>query len=65
MNGSEDTLLVDVSLYNEDVDYGILAANGVAGLIAKASQGYYSTDPLFTKHIEGAKKAGMVTGAYH
>jgi lysozyme len=61
----DNCLLVDVSLYQPNMDYVELAENNVRGVIAKASQGSYRRDPFFTRHVEKAKKAGMAVGAYH
>jgi lysozyme len=61
----EKTLVVDVSLYQPKMDWMLLAQNGVAGVIAKASSGSFRKDPLFLRHVQEAKAAGLVVGAYH
>lgn len=61
----EKCLLVDVSLYQPKMDWQVLAMNDVVGVIIKASSGSYRKDPLFLSHVEGARKAGLVVGAYH
>jgi lysozyme len=61
----EKCLLVDVSLYQPKMEWSILAENEVVGVIAKASSGSFRKDPLFLSHVEGARKAGLVVGAYH
>ncbi len=61
----EVTLGVDVSRYNEGVDWKQLKAAGVEFAIVKVSQGTYGRDKLAQQHLEGAKAAGMVTGVYH
>ncbi len=58
-------LFVDVSLYQPRMDWQVLAENDVSGVIAKASSGSYRKDPLFNSHVDAAKKAGLVVGAYH
>jgi GH25 family lysozyme M1 (1,4-beta-N-acetylmuramidase) len=62
---TEKTLVVDVSLYQPKIDWKVLAENGVAGVIAKASSGSFRKDPLFLRHVQEAKAAGLVVGAYH
>ncbi len=61
----EKKLFVDVSLWQPNMDWTMLAQNGVKGVIAKASSGSFRKDPLFTKHVQGATDAGLVVGAYH
>lgn len=56
---------VDVSRYDEQVDWPLLAANGVDFAIVKISQGDYNRDPLAASHLTGAAQAGLVTGIYH
>jgi lysozyme len=58
-------LFVDVSLWQPNVDWVLLAQNGVTGAIIKASSGSYRRDPLFSRHVEMAVDAGLVIGAYH
>lgn len=56
---------IDVSRYDERVDWSVLAAGGVSFMIAKATQGDYNRDPLLESHLTGAANAGLVTGVYH
>lgn len=61
---------VDVSKYQEDIDWAKVKADGVDSVIIRcAYRGYGSsgslvTDPIFTKHIEGALAAGLHVGVY-
>jgi GH25 family lysozyme M1 (1,4-beta-N-acetylmuramidase) len=65
MENEEKCLLVDVSLYQPNMDWKILANNGVAGVIIRASAGSYRQDPMFLQHVKSADSAGMIIGAYH
>lgn len=64
MGKDERLVVVDVSKYQPRLDYEVLAAAGVRGLIARCSYGL-QTDRLFRMHVEGARGAGMFVGAYH
>lgn len=59
------TILIDASKYQPSLDYRILASNGVAGIIAKISQGDYILDPKRDKHLKGAHSNLMLSGGYH
>ena len=50
---------IDVSRYDERVDWSVLAAGGVSFAIAKATQGDYNRDPLLERHLTGAANAGL------
>ena len=56
---------VDVSHYDERVDWMKLAQGGVRFAIAKLSQGDYYRDDKCRDHLAGAAAAGMRTGIYH
>ena len=56
---------IDVSHYDEAVDWALLARSGVAFAIAKASQGDYYRDDQCKKHLAGAQACGLRTGIYH
>jgi len=56
---------VDVSHYDERVDWMKLAQGGVHFAIAKLSQGDYYRDDKCREHLAGAAAAGMRTGVYH
>ena len=61
----EITLGVDVSRWNDKVDWKRLKAGGVVFAVVKSSHGTHGVDKLLRTHLEGAKAAGMVTGVYH
>lgn len=62
---------IDVSLYQGDIDWKRVKADGIAFTMIKASQGrtagYDSpfTDPGFHKNRQGAGQAGLYWGCYH
>lgn len=56
---------IDVSHYDEKVDWPLLKQNGVEFAIVKLSQGNYYKDAVAAGHLNGAAGAGMVTGIYH
>ena len=61
------TEIIDVSKWqlNTAIDYAALRAGGVAGIIAKASEGTSIIDNQFLLHCEGALDAGMYVMPYH
>ncbi len=59
------TLGIDVSRWQPQVDWDLLAAAGVRFAIAKASQGSASRDSALGMHLSGAQSVGMITGVYH
>jgi lysozyme len=62
---SERVLLLDVSRWQTNMDWRLVAASGVAGVIVKATQGLSWRDAMFETHIAQASAAGLVIGAYH
>lgn len=56
---------VDVSHWDEDIDWDAVAAGGVGWAYIKATQGTYFEDPAFQVNYDGARAAGLFRGAYH
>ena len=56
---------IDISRHNGDIDFNKVANSGIDFVFIKASEGVTHRDPLFIKNLEGAKGAGLKTGAYH
>jgi lysozyme len=56
---------IDVSRYQDIVDWDLLKSKGVEFAIVKATQGNYSTDPKLVEYVKEAHAAGMIVGAYH
>jgi lysozyme len=55
----------DVSKWQGAIDWGMMAAQGVRFVYAKASQGPAYADPRFQENAAGAKAVGILFGAYH
>lgn len=56
---------IDVSRWQQRVDWALLKKSGVEFAIIKATQGDYLADPMLKNHFKSAKDAGMLVGAYH
>lgn len=55
---------IDISHWDEVVDFNLLRAMGVEFVIVKASQGTQADD-RFAAHVAEASAAGMIVGSYH
>ena len=56
---------IDVSHYQEAIDWPKVKASGVRFAIIKASEGTGMIDPMFEENFRGAVDAGIVPGTYH
>lgn len=56
---------IDVSHWQHIINFELLKSVGIEFCICKATQGDYAVDGTFTRHLSGAKGAGMIGGAYH
>jgi len=56
---------IDVSRYQENIDFDALANTGIQVVIIKSSEGVDYTDTNFEVNYEGAKAAGLKVGFYH
>lgn len=56
---------VDISHYQGDVDMDRLAAQGIDFLYMKATEGSAYIDEFYQTNSRKAKKAGLMSGAYH
>lgn len=56
---------VDVSLYQENVDFDRLKEQHIDFVYIKATEGSTHVDNSFSRKWEDAKKAGLPAGAYH
>lgn len=57
--------VVDLSHHNGDVDLAKAKADGIVGVIHRATQGTSYQDPLYADNRTKAKAAGLLWGAYH
>lgn len=56
---------IDVSNHNGNIDWGKVAASGKEFAFVLATDGASFTNPMFQQQFQGAKKAGLLTSAYH
>ncbi|MDW4497707.1 GH25 family lysozyme [Sulfitobacter sp. D35] len=56
---------IDVSRWQDDIDWRAARASGVAFVFMKATEGGDILDPMFEQHWNGARQAGVRHGAYH
>ena len=56
---------IDVSHWQGTIDWEAVAADGVEFAFVKATEGGDYTDPRFAENWAGARRAGVVRGAYH
>ena len=56
---------IDVSHYQEVIDWPKVRASGVRFAIIKASEGVEYADPMFEENFKGALVAGIIPGSYH
>lgn len=57
--------VVDLSHHNGNVDLQLAKADGVVGVIHKATQGTTGVDPMYQTNRAKAAAAGLLWGAYH
>lgn len=56
---------VDVSIFNEGVDWSAVKAAGFDFAICRTGYGKSGFDENFQRNVDGAHKAGLICGAYH
>jgi GH25 family lysozyme M1 (1,4-beta-N-acetylmuramidase) len=56
---------IDVSHWQETIDWAQVAASGQRFAIAKATEGQSYVDPMYATNAAGAEANGIVFGAYH
>lgn len=56
---------IDVSHYQEEIDWPKVKACGVSFVLIKATEGSGFIDPMFEENFRGAVDAGIVPGTYH
>lgn len=57
--------IIDVSHWDEPVNFRKVAGAGVVAVIAKASQGATATDPAYAAFRQQAAAQGLLWGSYH
>lgn len=56
---------IDVSVFNENVDWQAVKAAGIDFAICRTGFGRTDADETFAAQVDGAHKAGLICGAYH
>ncbi|MBT4002936.1 MAG: hypothetical protein HOF10_06435, partial [Chloroflexi bacterium] len=56
---------IDVSAYKENIDWQKVKDSGVAYTFIKATEGTTYLDKYFDNNWSGARRAGVIRGAYH
>lgn len=56
---------VDVSSYQGEIDWAVLASQDISFAFIKATEGSSYTDPYFTRNFEQARQQSIALGAYH
>jgi lysozyme len=62
---SSCNVIIDLSHNNRNVDFQRVQADGIQGIIHKATQGSGFADPVYATRRGAAKNAGLKWGAYH
>ncbi|XP_017489432.1 PREDICTED: probable autolytic lysozyme [Rhagoletis zephyria] len=57
--------IVDLSNWNENVNFKIAKEDGILGVIHKATQGLKYVDPKYAERRKEAEDLGLLWGAYH
>src|SRR5258705_9670850 len=58
-------VIVDISHHNGNMNLVKAKADGIIGVLQKATQGQSSVDPTYKTNRTKANNAGMLWGAYH
>jgi len=56
---------IDISRYQNEIDWQAVAADGIAFAYMKATEGVEHIDPSFCDNWASAKTANVISGAYH
>ncbi|MEE1618405.1 GH25 family lysozyme [Brachybacterium sp. J153] len=62
---ADETMGIDVSGHQQQIDWSLVAADGVTFAYIKATEGVGHTDTRFRENWDGAVAAGVTPGAYH
>ena len=63
--GADESLGIDVSAHQKQIDWTAAAADVVTFAYIKATEGSGHTDSQFATNWSGARNAGVTVGAYH
>jgi lysozyme len=57
--------VIDVSHWDDPINFTSVAADGIVAVIAKATQGATGVDPAYTKFKRAASRYNFLWGSYH
>gem|GEM_PF-5139123 len=63
--GKHVNVVIDISHWNESVDFKLAKEDGILGVIHKATQGLEYVDPKYAERRKAAEEEGHLWGAYH
>lgn len=58
-------VVIDLSHFNQVTSFAEIKADGIVGIIHKATEGLSDVDPTYLSHRSAAQAAGLWWGAYH
>lgn len=58
-------MVIDLSHWNVNIDFGLVKKNGIVAVIHKATQGIKNIDSCYSTRQIDAEKNGLFWGAYH
>jgi len=58
-------VIVDLSHWNQSVDFKLAKEDGILGVIHKATQGLQYVDPTYEERQKAAEEVNLLWGAYH
>ena len=58
-------VVIDLSHFNQVTSFAEVKADGIVGIIHKATEGLSAVDPIYANHRSAAEAAGLWWGAYH
>lgn len=61
----KSNVVIDLSHWNVNVNFGLVKNNGIIAVIHKATQGIKYVDPRYSTRRTAAEKYGLLWGAYH
>ncbi|WP_265024908.1 glycoside hydrolase family 25 protein [Wolbachia endosymbiont (group B) of Protocalliphora azurea] len=57
--------VIDLSHWNENINFKLAREDGILGVIHKATQGLKYIDPTYTERRKAAEEEGLLWGSYH
>ncbi|WP_395463477.1 glycoside hydrolase family 25 protein [Wolbachia endosymbiont of Cantharis cryptica] len=60
-----ENVIVDLSHWEQSVDFKLAKEDGILGIMHKATQGLKYVDPTYEERRKAAEEEGLLWGAYH